>query len=705
MLKLIHTCLAFCFLGLLAAQGQEESPMQKLPVGVEESKYFLREPSGLTEISPRVEPPNWWVGMQHKTLELLIYAPKVAKATQAKIKAKGVSVAYLKRLENPNYLFLGLSIREDAQAEKFQVLLQDELDQTIFRFDYTLAARSWAAQEDSITEESLADTKALAPASEATANKATANKATASEKQGNEKTSTRKAGKKQNTGSSSKGANLPPLGAQDLIYLILPDRFANGDSQNDSVEGMQQQGVARHKFLFRHGGDLLGIMERLDYLEQLGVTAIWLNPVLENDQPYESYHGYAVTDHYRIDRRLGTNEQYKLLVQMAHERGIKVIMDVIFNHVGDQHYQILDIPSRDWIHQWPQYTQTTYRATTLLDPYATDYDRRLMTDGWFDKHMPDLNQQNPHLANYLIQNSIWWTAYSGQDAFRIDTYAYPDPHFMAEWNRRLQAEFPQLGIFGETWVHGPAVQAWFTQGDRLHPPFNTALPGVTDFQLYYAINEALAKDPGWTDGVLRLYYTLAQDYLYEQPEKNVVFLDNHDLARFFTVVGQDMDKFKSGLALLLSLRGIPMLYYGTELGFTGEGGGFGEGGRVDFPGGWHSDQPNLFQEKDRNATQQTIFNYVKRLANFRKNNAVMWQGTFRQYVPQDGLYCFYRQLGEERMIVFFNGKNSAQSIDLQPYQAAIGPKTEAYDLTRDEKTRLDQSLTLKAKETRILIIQ
>lgn len=650
MQKLIYLLLLHFFFLPLAAQNHGDGPMQKLPKGVKEAVYFIREPEGLSKISPRVEPLNWWVGMQVPELEILIYAKDAASASSALIEHPGVSVTYLKRLENPNYLFLGLQIAPEAEPGSFPVFLYNERGQEVFRFDYRLEATPRAARANS-------------PDASAS------------------------------------------LGPQDLIYLIMPDRFANGDTQNDSVEGMAQTGVDRDKFLFRHGGDLLGVIERLDYLKDLGVTAIWLNPVLENDQPYESYHGYAVSDHYRIDRRLGSNDQYKLLVQLAHERGIKVVMDVIFNHVGDQHYQMQDIPSKDWIHQWPTYTQTTYRATTLLDPYASEHDRKLMTDGWFDKHMPDLNQQNPHLARYLIQNSIWWTAFSGQDAFRIDTYAYPDPQFMADWNKRMQLEFPALGIFGETWVHGPAVQAWFTGSENLHPPFNTHLPAVTDFQLYYAINEALSKEPGWTEGVLRLYYTLAQDYLYQQPEKNVVFLDNHDLARFFTVVGEDLDQFKSGLALLLSMRGTPMLYYGTELGFTGAGGGFGEGGRVDFPGGWRKDKTNLFKEKDRNSQQQAIFSYVQRLATYRKNHPVMWSGSFTQFVPKDGLYCYSRQLDNQRMVVFFNGHNSPKTFDLTPYQSVIGQPTKAYDLCRDQDSKLGTSLDLKAKETRILILE
>lgn len=656
----------------LAAQEDHESgAMQRLPEGVELSGYEVRKPTGLQNVTSRVEPPNWWVGMQDSKLELLVYELGIAAATNVKINYPGVTVEYVERETNPNYLFIGLEIAEQTTAGELEVIISGENDRVLKKFRYSLDShptrKNIASSSDAATPgvEGFKDLK------------------------------------------SEKETNQPEkaISSKDLIYLIMPDRFANGDRKNDSVEGTRQTGVDRSKFLFRHGGDLLGIMERLDYLQDLGVTALWLNPVLENDQPYDSYHGYAITDHTLIDRRFGTNEQYRKLVELAHERGIKVIMDVIFNHVGDQHWQIRDLPSADWIHQWPEFTKTTYRATTLLDPHVSDRDRKLMTDGWFDNHMPDLNQQNQHLARYLIQNSIWWTAFSGQDGFRIDTYAYPDPDFMAEWNRRMLEEFPYLGIFGETWVHGPAIQAWFTGSETLHPEFNTNLPGVTDFQLYYAINEALDKDPGWTDGVMRLYYTLAQDYLYEDPNRNVTFLDNHDLARIFTVVGQDMTKFKSALALLLSTRGIPMIYYGTELGFTGSGGAFGEGGRVDFPGGWRKDKVNLFDPKDRSAQQQEIFDYTKRLANYRKKSAALTTGKLTQFVPRDGVYVYFREAGDEKVMVVFNGNPSERTVKFDDYSEMLDGRKLGNDLTNNQRIELSEALKLEGKETRIIVLE
>lgn len=642
--------LLFCalVLGAVSCRAQDpaifnDDPMQERALNVSESEYVLRQPVGLAEVVPRVEPPNWWVDMEDTQLEILLYEKDVANYASVIVDYEGVTVEYVKREANPNYLFIGLNIAPGTRPGSIQLNLASR-DRAKKMLRYDLLAHPRAGWE------------------------------------GREK-----------------------LGQQDLIYLIMPDRFANGDPGNDIVAGTKDQLLNRQKFFFRHGGDLQGIIDKLSYLEELGVTALWLNPVLENDQPYASYHGYAVTDHYRIDRRFGTNEKYRELCQKAHEKGIKVIMDVIFNHVGDEHYLMRDLPGTDWIHQWPEYTKTTYRAPTLLDPHASKYDRKLMTDGWFDKHMPDLNQQQPQLANYLIQNSIWWTMYSGQDAFRIDTYAYADGVFAAEWNRRLQREIPHLGIYGETWVHGAAIQAWFTGGRGIHQDFDTHLPGVTDFQLYYAINEALGRGPGWTEGVNRIYYTLAKDYLYADPSKNVVFLDNHDIARIFTTLGQDKIKMKSALSLLLTMRGIPMLYYGTEVGLTGAGGAFGEGGRVDFPGGFPGDDKDLFDEDVRTGISAELHDFIQRLARFRKGSKALTKGTLTQFVPRDGVYVYFRRAGNETVMVAFNGNEAAVTLDdLQPYQEMLAGYRTGEDITRGIREVPLQDLELKGKETRVI---
>lgn len=654
--------LAFAILLCTCARAQspdsplfDDDPMQHLPVGMEYSKYRIRYPNGLEDVEARTEPPNWWTNMNDPRLEVMIYAKNAGNFDRADVSYPGVKVEYVRKTENPNYLFVGLYVSPATKPGKFTI--------STYSGGVTRGKKGKRLEVGSFDYELLPHPRTTWTTREA-------------------------------------------LSPKDLIYLIMPDRFANGDVSNDRVYATNDTIVARHKLLFRHGGDLRGIIDKLDYLDDLGVTALWLNPVLENDQPYASYHGYAVTDHYRIDRRFGTNEKYRELVEKAHAKGIKIVMDVIFNHVGDEHWQIKDLPSADWIHQWPEYTQTTYRAPTIFDPNGSEYDRKLMTDGWFDKHMPDLNQQNDHLANYLIQNSIWWTLYSGQDAFRIDTYAYPDTDFMARWNKRLKEEIPHLGIFGETWVHGPGVQSWFVGGDHLNQETDTHLPGVTDFQLYYAIHEAMSKDPGWTDGVNRIYYTLAQDHLYADPSQNVTFLDNHDLARIYTVFGQDEIKTKSSLAMLLTMRGIPMLYYGTELGFTGAGGAFGEGGRVDFPGGFAGDERNLFTTKDRTEAETDLFGFVRRLANYRKTSEALATGKLTQFVPRDGVYVYFRRAGDETVMVVFNGNSDEKTVELGvAYDEVLAGASSGRDLTRDEPVNDLRKLVLRGKETRVIVLE
>ncbi|OAV45227.1 glycoside hydrolase family 13 protein [Lewinella sp. 4G2] len=650
----------FAILMASSLYGQQESvfdddPMQHLPLGMEKSKYIIREPTGLADVDMRVEPPNWWVGMVDPRVEVLIYDEGVANYTEASVDHPGVTVEYVKRLENPNYLFVGLYVAAGTQPGAFPI---------------RLASSGSALGNKAMRGEKLVEYR-LAP-------------------------------HPRNTWEGRE-----PLSSKDLIYLIMPDRFANGDESNDKVYTATDTLLNRDKLLFRHGGDLQGVIDRLDYLEELGVTALWLNPVLENDQPYASYHGYAVSDHYQIDPRFGNNEKYRELVKAAHSRGIKIVMDVIFNHCGDQHYQIKDIPSSDWIHQWPTYTQSNFRATTIFDPHGSEADKRKMLDGWFDNHMPDLNQENEHLANYLINNSIWWTLYSDQDAFRIDTYTYPDTKFMARWNQRLLEEVPHVGLFGETWVPHIGIQSWYVGGEKLHQDINTNLPGVTDFQIYYALHEAMAKDPTWTDGVMRLYYTLAQDHLYPNPENNVVFLDNHDISRLYSTFGKDLNKMKSAMSLLLTMRGIPSIYYGTEALLEGSGGAFGEAGRLDFPGGFPGDPTNLFEESDRSVDQNAIYIHIKTLANYRKNSAALTIGTLTQFVPRDGVYVYFRRSGSETVMTIFNGNSTPRVLDdWTPFAEITGGFRTAKELSGAGGTTALEgfNLELAGKEAKVYIL-
>ncbi|WP_225871355.1 glycoside hydrolase family 13 protein [Pedobacter cryotolerans] len=490
---------------------------------------------------------------------------------------------------------------------------------------------------------------------------------------------------------------------QDFIYLIMPDRFANGDVSNDQIAGMRDKKFNRDSMYFRHGGDIQGIINQLPYLQDLGVTALWLNPVLENDENRTSYHGYANTENYKVDRRLGTNELYKKLVDECHKRGMKMIKDLVHNHIGDQHFLYQDQPAKDWFHQWPKYTGTTYKDQTLFDPYAAKADKKIMTDGWFDRHMPDVDQKNSLVKKYITQSHIWWIEYAGLDGFRLDTYAYNDRDYMAEWAKDIAKEYPDFTYFGETWVNGTANQVFFTEGNTANQKFDTGLQAVTDFQTYFAINEALNGKFGWTDGVNRLYSVLASDYQYKDPTRNVVFLDNHDISRFYSVVNEDFNKFKSGIILLLSLRGIPQMYYGTEILMKNYANPDGKV-REDFPGGWPNDKINKFIPAGRNEKENEAFNFVKTLANYRKQNSVLQNGKMMQFVPENGIYVYFRYNEEKTVLVVMNSNEKEEVLKTERFEERIGNCKSAKNIITNEKIAIE-TLKLPAKTTYIFELQ
>lgn len=577
-----------------------DDPTQVLPIGMQLAEYKHLSSEGGQVDQMRMSPPSWWTGMANASLEIMIYDQNIKNAHVTISDKSGVELKQVYRVENPNYLFLEIEIGPGTQEGVFDIILTQGKE--IKTYPYQLNAREKNA------------------------------------------------------------SNVQGLDASDFIYLIMPDRFANGDKTNDSFDDMLQAGINRDKMFFRHGGDLQGIIDHLDYLQNLGVTALWLNPVLENDQPYASYHGYAVTDHYEIDKRFGSNELYKTFVEECHKRGLKVVMDIIFNHCGHEHWLMKDIPSEDWVHQWPEFTKSNYKSSVISDPYASQADRKQLLEGWFDYSMPDLNQKNPRLANYFIQNTIWWVEYSGQDAYRIDTWFYPDQGFLSKWSKRMQEEYPTLGLFGETWVQTHAVQASFAEGSGLNVADKSYLPSITDFQLYFAIEQALTQKQGWTEGVSQLYYTLAQDFLYEDPLRNVIFLDNHDKTRFFSYVGENVDKLKSGIALLLTLRGTPSMYYGTEQAFAGTANPDGKV-RQDFLGGWEEDDINKFEESERTALENDMLKYVTTLANYRKNTPALHSGKLTHFLPEDGVYTYFRYNSDKTIMIVLNTNDDARVVN------------------------------------------
>jgi len=454
--------------------------------------------------------------------------------------------------------------------------------------------------------------------------------------------------------------------SSDLVYLIMPDRFSNADKTNDKIQGLKDQSLDRSKIYDRHGGDLQGIINHLDYLKNMGVTTIWMTPVLLNDQPERTEHGYAITDHYTVDPRIGGAEKYKALSDALHQRGMKLMQDAVYNHVGSKHLTFLDQPTKDWYHQWPKYTGTSYKDQPVYDPYGSAADMKLMADGWFTPEMPDLNQNNPYVSNFLIQHALWSVEMFGVDGWRIDTYIYNDLPFMNKCNKALTDEYPKITLFGETWVHGTAAQAYFAE-NTINTAFKSNLQGVTDFQtLFYGIFPAVKEKFGWTEGVNKLYSTLSNDFLYKDANRNCIFLDNHDLTRIYTEFGEDAEKVKMGLAWLLTTRGIPQIYYGTEVLMKGEKNPDGYL-RLDFPGGWEGDAKNAFTGQGLTEQEKSMQEYVKTLANFRKNSSAITKGKLMQYVPDDGLYVYFRYDANQTVMCVMNTSEKDKTVDFAKF--------------------------------------
>jgi neopullulanase len=551
---------------------------------------------------PACYPSNWFTGMKWNKVQLMLYGKNIAAAQQVTVIYPGITLQKIIKTENSNYLFLDVVVAASAKPGIAKIKSSQ------FEIDFEI--------------------------------------------------------KKHRTANGREYAQ--GLSAKDFIYLIMPDRFSNGDASNDRVAGMRDQSLNRDTVFNRHGGDLKGIQNHLDYLKQLGVTALWLNPVIENDMPDRTEHGYAFTNHYKIDDRLGGEKAYKNLIDAAHSYGLKIIQDAVYNHVGLYHFTVQDAPAKDWLHQWPQYTQTNYKDQTIFDPYASSAEKKIMADGWFTGNMPDLNQHSPLVANYLIQHAIWTVEEFGIDAWRIDTYAYNDLEFMNRCNQALINDFPQIFMFGESWVHGVPNQSYLTQ-NNYNIPFKSNLQSTTDFQTLWAITDALTKDFGWTDGVNKLYTTLAQDFVYKDPMRQVIFLDNHDLSRFYSVVNESIDKYKCGLTWLMTCRGIPQIYYSDELatpGITSPNDGYV---RLDFPGGWPGDKENKFTIQGRTVKDQEIYQHLATLANFRKTSAALTTGKLMQYLPADGVYVYFRYTNNQTVMVIINTSKSEKQVDINKF--------------------------------------
>jgi neopullulanase len=606
------------------------------------SLLFLSATFSFAQIKYDLYPSNWWIGMKYNKIQVMIHGNGIGTHTDFAVNYPGVSIQKVNKFSNQNYVILDVTISTSARPGT--VGIRSKKGSEAVNFEFSLQARRPG--------------RGLAYAAGVT--------------------------------------------SQDLMYLIMPDRFSNGDPSNDRVAGMKDQTLRRDTVFNRHGGDLKGIENHLDYLKDLGVTALWLNPVFENDMPERTEHGYAFTNHYRVDPRIGGSDAYKKLVKAAHDKGIKMIQDAVYNHIGIEHHLFRDMPDSTWFHRWPQFTQTNYKDQALFDPYAAKADKTIMADGWFVRSMPDWDQSNPFVANFLIQHAIWTVEEFGIDGWRIDTYAYNDLQFMNRCNKALYDEYPNISIFGETWVHGVPNQSFFCE-NNYNISYKSNLQATTDFQtLFYGIQAALTQPFGWTDGLNKLYTTTAQDFVYKNPMRQVIFLDNHDLPRFYSVLNEDVQKYKMAFAWLMTFRGIPQMYYGNEVLMTGTTSPNDGYVRQDFPGGWAGDAANKFTAEGRNAKENDVFNYIRKFANYRKTSSAIKTGKMMQFLPVDGVYVYFRYNDQQTVMVIINQNETEKTFELSRFTERMKGFTKATDIATDATFNLADKLTIGPKYTLVL---
>lgn len=593
-------------------------------------------------------PANWWAGMKLNKIQLMLHGDAIGNADGYTINYPGIKLEKVTKPENNNYAFLDISIAANTKPGIVKIIPKNFRATTYVQFE-------------------------ISPR------------------------------RKNNGKDYAQG-----ITAKDLMYLIMPDRFSNGDESNDKFADMNDPQADRNNPFLRHGGDLKGVENHLDYFNELGVTALWLTPVVENDMHLtdeggvkrSTYHGYAFTDHYNVDKRFGGNAAYKKLIDAAHKKGIKIIQDAVYNHVGDDHFFIKDMPMKSWVHQWPQYTNTSYKEQPLVDPYASEIDKKIAVDGWFTPFMPDLNQSNPFVANFLIQHAIWTVEEFGIDGWRVDTYFYSDKEFLNKINTALVNEFPSITVVGENSVQAVVNSAYFSQ-NKVDFSFKHNLMGTLDFPMSYAMLDALKQDFGWNTGVSRLYQTLAQDVLYKDPMKNGIFLDNHDFDRMYSVIGEDINKYKVAITWLLTLRGIPQLYYGTEILMKNFKDPSDAEVRRDFPGGWKNDASNKFIAANRTAQENEAFDFVKTLAQFRKTSSAIASGKLMQYVPVEGVYVYFRYNTAQTIMVIANTAKEKKTVSLERFSERTKGFTKYRNIISKATGDLKE-FTLDAYETKII---
>ncbi len=599
--------------------------------------------------SLKVEPMNWWVGMKNPNLQLLIKGNDIT-GSQVISTRKGLEVKKVSNGDSPNYLFVDLLIASTATAGVYPLQLKKN-GKVIETISYRLEAREKGS------------------------------------------------------------ANRSSYSSKDVIYLITPDRFANGNESNDQVAGMSDMSLNRNALYDRHGGDLRGILNHVDYIKNMGFTAVWNMPVMENNQKLESYHGYGITDHYKIDPRFGSNEEYRELGKKLKENGMYLIQDIVLNHCGDGHWWMKDMPFKDWINFGGKFVSTTHRRETVQDPHVSKYDTKLQTEGWFVPAMPDLNQNNPYMQKYIIQNTIWWIEYAHLGGLRIDTYPYSTKQFATQWSDAILAEYPNLNLVGEEWSTNPIITSYWQKGKVNRDGYHSSLPALMDFPLQNAISEAMNEnDKEWGKGLNKIYSVISNDLVYPNPDNLVVFGDNHDMSRIFTQVKHDTALLKMAMTYILTTRGIPQVFYGTEIAMSNPKSSEHGEIRGDFPGGWKSDAKDAFNGKDLTVSEKSIQDFFRKILNWRKSADAIHHGKLLHFGPENsgsgnGVYVYFRYTDKSKVMVILNKNSEAREIDLTHYREILPENAKAANVLEGTQLTLGNALRLPAKSAQIFEIR
>ncbi|RIA10197.1 glycosidase [Flavobacteriaceae bacterium MAR_2010_72] len=592
----------------------------------------------------RIEPSNWWIGMKYNTVTLLLYGHNISDLNPI-IEYPGVEWISTEKVTNKNYVFITLKINDNAKAGNILLKFYDAEKLAITKEFPILKREKNSAQRESFSQE-------------------------------------------------------------DAILLIFPDRFSNGDINNDSFINLNEKTVDRTNDDMRHGGDIQGIINHLDYIESLGFTQIWNTPLIENNQPQYSYHGYAATDFYKIDPRFGTNEQFKTLVQKAKTKGIGVIWDVVLNHCGSEYYFIKDLPSDDWANFSNTKTRTNHLKTTITDIYATEIDKKEYTDGWFDGHMADLNQRNPLVAKYLTQNTIWWVEYAGLSGFRVDTFSYSDKDFLAYWTKTITEEYPNFNIVGEEMTTIADLTSYWQVDKDNNDGYKCYLPTLMDFSLNNNIVSSLNQSNEWFSTWRDVYQSIAQDYQFPHPYDQLIFPDNHDVDRFYSRLNKNIDNWKLGMAMYMTMRGIPQFFYGTEILMTNEKAGSDGQRRGDFYGGWQHDLKNAQTGVGLTKDEKEAQHYFTHLLNWRKNNSLFTSAKFKHYAPEkNDVYIYFRYNDEQKIMVILNKNSNSVSLDINRYKEMVNNNFVAKEVISNQVLHINNSLEIPAKTSMILEIE